>query len=257
MTILAAWLLFAQEGPEIVGVRDRLWFPSLGGDIQVSSDAVEGTTIDVDETFDFGKPELFNDLSAWVNVPLLIIDRVNAGFWFGGYREDQTVTETFTFGDQTFTAGADFTAILDMKVFTASLEKFVFSLGPDELGVALGVQLGAKYFDIDVEVSSDALGVEETEELRAPIPIAGARVIGQATPWLRLEGELNGIYVVYGGFQGYYVEFMAEIAFQPIKQIMIGVGYKLVLFSVEDTANDEFDVDLRMSGFFVVGGVKF
>ncbi|GEM_PF-6564707 len=249
-----AW---AQEGAEIVGVKDRLWFPAMSGDVRASGDVFEGTTIDVDETFNFGKPELFNDLIAWVNVPLLVIDRISAGYWFGGYRETETVSETFRFGDDQFTVGADLLAKLDMKVFTATLEKFLLAPGTDELGVALGVELGVKYFDLTAAVSSDALSLDEERTLKGPLPIVGGHLIAQITKWLRAEAEVTGIYVAYAGIRGYYAELVAEVAFQPIKQILVGVGYKLVLFNVEDTANDEFDVDLSMGGFFVSAGVKF
>lgn len=263
MRFLAAFFLFAgapaawsQEGPEIVGARERAWLASLNGNVRADG-LLEGTNFSVDEIFDFDRVRFFNDLSAWVNVPLLVIDRVNAGYWFGEFKDTSTLTETIQFGDQTFTASSDVTATLEFDVFTATIEKFIFAPGEDNLGVALGIQAGIKYFDIEAGLASDTFGFDELREVKGPLPILGARFIGQFTEWFRVEAEFSGIGGQYGDVRGYYVEGVAEVAFQPVKYIMLGIGYKFAILNIEDTGDTASEVDFRLGGVFFMVGVKF
>lgn len=248
--------LALQEGDEIFGVRERAWLVTLSGDIRADGSAFTGSDVDVASDFDFS-PELFHDLSAWLNLPLIIIDRVNVGYWLGGFDESATVEETFTFGDSTFTVGSTVDAELEFDVFTFTIEKFIFKPGVKELGVALGVQAGLKILDLRAEVNSDTFGFHEEEEATGPLPVLGARLIGQVTDWFRFEAEIVGIGGRYADIRGAYVEGVVEAAFQPIENILLGLGYKLVLLRFEDDSSNDFEIDLRLGGFFLMAGVKF
>lgn len=249
----AAW---AQEGEEIFGARERAWLVMLSGDFRADGSILTGSDVDLESEFDFS-PELFHDLSAWINLPLIVIDRINVGFWLGGFEESATIEETFTFGDSVFLVGTEAEAELDFGVFTFTIEKFLFDPGEEKLGVALGIQAGIKYFDIEASLRSETFGFSESEEAKGPLPMIGARLIAQVTGWFRFEAEVIGIGGAYADIRAAYVEGVLEAAFQPIDNVLVGLGYKLVLLRFEDESGDDFEVNLRLGGFFLMAGVKF
>jgi hypothetical protein len=255
-TLLLPSTALAQEGEEIFGIRERAWLASLSGELRADGDSIVGTDIDVDSTFDFD-PALFHDVTAWLYLPLLVIDRINVGYWFGEFDEETTAEETFTFGDQTFTVGTVIDAELEFDVLSLTVEKFLLTPGTDKLGVALGIQAGLKFFDLRAEIRSRTFGVDESEEAQGPLPVIGGRLIAQLTAWFRFEAELVGIAGTYADIRGAYFEGVIEAAFQPVENVLVGLGYKLVLLRLEDESADEFEVDLRLGGLFLVAGVKF
>lgn len=244
--------------PEIVGARERLWFAALSGHVRADGGALIGTDIDVESTFKFDSAKLFNDLSAWVNIPVIpVLDRINIGYWFGGFEEQAPVTADFRFVDTLFTVGTEVDSELDFKTYTATIESFPLKTLTEPIGLDLGIQLGVKYFDVFGRVHSDVLNRTEQDQIQGILPVLGARFIGQFTKWLRVEAELIGLAGRYGDLEGRYFEAVGEVAFTPIEQIFVGVGYKMTNLNIQDIVANSFEVDLTLSGFFLTVGVRF
>jgi len=254
-TLLALTLGFAQEGEEVFGARYRPWLAGLSGHARADGTVSEGTTVDVESTFDFDSSEAFHDFSAWVNIPVIpILDRITAGIWLGEFQEEATVDATFKFGDQTFAAGERIDTELEFHTYSLSLECFLLKPGTDQLGVAFGIQLGARLFDIFASVTSKTTGFHEEADVQGPLPVVGVRLIAQVTEWLRLEADLVGVGGDYGGVKGSYLEGAVEAAATPLGPLLVGAGYK---FSRLDVEHEDFDLDLTLDGFFLSAGVRF
>lgn len=243
---------------EIVGGRERLWLAGLGGHIRVDGSAAAGTPVDVESTFHFDASKLFNDVSAWVNIPVIpVLDRVNFGYWFGGFHEQAPVTASFRFGNTVFGVGDTVDTTLDFDMYTVSIESFPLKTLTEPIGIDLGIQLGVKWFDVSGRVRSETLNTVEEDRFQGPLPIVGLRFIGQFTRWVRVEGELVGIGGSWGGVRGTYLEGAAEIEFTPIKQLFVGLGYKFALLKLVDEAGKTFDTSLDLNGFFLSVGLRF
>ena len=263
--LLVGFLLFpgvsrvdAAETDDWVGARYRLWLATLDGEMRSDGDFLPGTTVDLDDTLGMDDLETVHELDAWVNVPVVpILDRINAGYWFGTFDGEKQLDRTFIFEDRVYTAATRVDSELDLQVATLTLEGFFPWIGTDDLGATAGLQIGAKYFKARGEIASETLGFDEEESVEGPLPVVGARVLARLTRWFRVEAEAVGIGGRYGDVSGKYVEGSVELDVLPINNVFLGVGYKVVLFDVEKTGDEEFAADVTLQGVFVSAGVRF
>ena len=246
----AAWA----QGSETIGVRERVWRAGLTGDIRADSTVAPGTTVDVQDDFDFPSGETFHDVTVWVNVPLLPL-RFNAGAWLGGFDETLSLQKTINFGNQTFTAGTTIDAKVDFRCFYLNAEYFLPTIGMNAVGISVGFELGLKYFSAEAEVTGG--GVTEKKDVKGPIPVVGIDIIANITNWVRAEIEVNGLASFFGPVRGHFIDGSFEVVAAPIKYAFIGLGWKLVDISVKTQGDPSFECDLMLSGPFLTIGIRF
>src|SRR5688572_15001361 len=84
---------FAQDG--MIAVKIRRWQSEIKGEIQVDDDGLDGSGIDVDDTFGFDDKEDFDELHVTMGLPL--IGRFNYQYLRGDYEGARTLSADIIF----------------------------------------------------------------------------------------------------------------------------------------------------------------
>ncbi len=128
------------------------------------------------------------------------------------------------------------------------LELPVFRLSP---GIAID------YFDVDMRVESPPFGAEETLRIDAPIP----ELFLQAEVDLGVVSatvDVSGMSADIGDVSGEFADVEALLRVHPAAHLQLFGGYRWLSIEADGTSDGQrFDADLRISGWFVGGGVTF
>src|SRR5688572_5463842 len=125
----------AEASAQSIGARVRRWEAEIRGDIQVDDDGLDGTNVDVDDTFGFDDEEDFDELHVTMGLPLL--GKFNYQFLRGEYEGTRTLTANINFGCSTFAASTSIDAKLDFQAHT-----LLWQFGASTPGV-IGADVGA------------------------------------------------------------------------------------------------------------------
>jgi hypothetical protein len=251
-----ALLLLAPVQDEYIGVRERAWQAGLSGDVRADNIFTSGSDVDYESDIDLGGPEIFHDVTAWVKLPLLPF-RGSIGGWFGSFEEDVTLSRTITFGDQVFLASTTVNAVADFRTYYLNAEFVLPSMPFGALSLSPSVGLGLRHVWAEVELTNETLGINEAQDVEGIFPVISLRAVGEILGYVRVEVELSGLAGDYGLISGRFIEGAVEADFIPMKNVFIGVGYKMVQAKLATTGDPETEVDLTLQGPFVAIGVKF
>jgi len=144
---------------------------------------------------------------------------------------------------------------VDSELSLANLKAaYAFEIGMGPVSVAPG--LAVDWFDLDMRVN--AIGASEQIQVTGPVPLL----------FLRGDVDLGVVGVV--GEAGYLtlpevdeveaslwdLELMVEV--RPTDMLHLFVGYRSILLEGRGTSDDEdYDLDLDISGFMIGGGIRF
>jgi hypothetical protein len=249
--LLAASSAPAQDGT--VGVRLREWQAKLDGRVQAQVEGSFAADVDLDSTLGIDDPDLVHEIQAYLSLPLL--GTLTAGWWSGTWDGDEFVSQDFTFGDTTFTAGTTVRSELELDVYSLSFEFGLPSLPLGPLALDLGILVGARAIHADGEV--EAAGESAQDSGTVALPVLGVRGALEMTDWLRAEIEVAGLTFRHGDSSGLYIEAYGEVVGR-IGPFFAGVGYKFVDLDMADhRSGSDFDLEIDVSGFYLTAGVGF
>lgn len=252
---LAAAGAWAQD--ERAGVRIREWFPKLEGDLQAQGKSIPSTDIDVDSTLGMDDTEPAHEIQLYLGVPVL--GRFYAGTWWVTFEGDRTLdpSESFTFADTTFSASTRVKTELDLEMYYLSYELVLASPSLGETAKAeVGLLIGARILQAEASLENEFVNADD--EGTGGLPVGGVHAAVQFTPWLRADVEVMGFAVSYSGTSARYFEGYGELVALPWKGFFGGVGYKVASVDLKDESGfADFQIDLRIDGFYVTAGVRF
>jgi len=251
LALLAAAPAWAQD--ETIGVRLREWYANISGEVFAETEILPAATIDLDQNLGLGKAEFAHEIQAYLHLP--IVGTFTAGAWFADYKGERWLTESITFGEETFSASTRVESELQLAVGYLSYEfDLSFSLGEVakfEVGPLAGIRVVAAEGSIDNEFAS---GKESGE---GGLPVVGVHAALQATPWLRADVEILGLTFRAVDRRATYVEAYAEVVAR-LGPLFGGVGYKYVQVELHDkSSSTEFKADVTMDGIYLTAGVRF
>lgn len=250
--LLSASRAYAQD--ETVGVRLREWSAKMEGRIEAQGDSFPSTNISLDRTLGLDDEEVVHEVQAYLSLP--VVGTFYAGWWFGTFEGDQTLTRDITFADVTFTAATTVKTQLDLDVYYLSYELVLPSLPLGDLvKVEAGVLVGLRGFVADGEV--EAAGQRASENGGIGFPVLGVHGALQVTQWLRADVEIMGLPFKYGSSSIEYLEAFGEVVGQ-LGPLFAGVGYKVVSIELADhRSGTDFDLDIDIEGLYVTAGLRF
>ncbi|MBI5641897.1 MAG: hypothetical protein HY954_00315 [Deltaproteobacteria bacterium] len=236
-------IFFSSTASAVVDVEGRYWLTDLDGTVQVSSDGV-GT--DIDLANDLGVDNKKNFFEGRITLELGS-HKLRYGFVPLKWDGSKTLTETITFAGQSYTASADVESEMNLNYHRLGYEyDFI-----DALNNKLGVILELKYFDGDVSLRSSALGLDETDSIKIPLPTVGVAAQVGLPMIFSVGGEITGITL---GSQAYLVDGEASVNIKPFPFVVISGGYRIFKMHVD---YDNNKADLTLKGPFLTVKADF
>ena len=152
------------------------------------------------------------------------------------YKGDQDAPKTFTYGDTRYERFTRVRSSAKGAYYSADIE-WDFMQRPWGF---LGLIVGAKAIDVDVNVVDVADNVREVDTYRVPIPVAG--LAGRAySQRFSIEGEISGL---TAGDRGHMYDASGTVRFHVSDRLALQAGYRLLRLNGRDN-NDELNLRLR------------
>jgi hypothetical protein len=223
-----------------IAVRADAWYPRLDGKFS----SLGGDIVDT--------AELNLDTNAWGPAAEVTLTPGRFFFRFDFYtvrfEGDSSLSRTFSFGGISFTINEDVNARVRIDNFRFLSGFAVVKTAPFRLYVLLG--LG--YYHLEGRVVGSQSG-EAEESLDIPAPLIGLLAQAKVSRFV-FEVEVSGLTVSFSDVGADYIDIKASVGIQFLKVAMARVGYRYVLLNAHVS---DFDVDVRLDGFFVGAGVQF
>ena len=223
-----------------------LFVPLFQSDVQLDSDVLgNGTKVDLEDDLGLDK-EIF---SYRVDGYWRVFPRhtLAVSYYDLSRDADSTITRTIQVGDTTFTAGADVSTKLDLRVLQANYGYSFIHNQKFDMAAKLGVYLA----DMKFRISSPGLATEE-ESLLAPLPVLGLQGSYAITPRIFASAGANVFFVEYGEYSGSLVDAKVTLDFDLTDNLGLGLGYNHNFINIErDSASDAFDVDFNYGAFML------
>ena len=232
-------LFFASAASAVVDVEGRYWFSSVDSNIKVSSGSIIGT--DIDAVSDLGIDDKKNFLEGRIRLEAGS-HSLRYGFVPLTWDGSKTISQSIVFNGKTYSAST--TVETDIKITYHRLGyQYDFV---DLLDNRFGVILELKYFDAESRLRAPALGFNEAESVKVPLPTVGlAAQVG--LPFLvNIGGEITGMGI---GSKAYLVDAEAAVNFKPAPFIVLSGGYRIFKLHLEDSGNT---ADFILKGPFLM-----
>ncbi|MEO2068478.1 MAG: TIGR04219 family outer membrane beta-barrel protein [Desulfurobacteriaceae bacterium] len=166
------------------------------------------------------------------------------------------VTQTFTFGDQTFSASSPIKTELQLNQYDLTAYWGVPFLGLLSLGTLglldLEVHFGLnlKYIDGYAMVEIEGTDTKEDTNFSIPLPMACGEVGVKVGP---VKTEVEAKWIGYSGNQ--FLDATGKVTYSPFPLTFIGVGYKYQNIKIDDIS--DIYSDIKIKGPFVEAGLRF
>ena len=242
--LLAAACL--SQARAMVGVEGKLWRPEVETRVKSTSGGVDGTTVSLEGDLDMDATADVPCLKLWLGESSRLTFSFMQIELSGDGRPDLDVS----FGGETFSTALDAESELESTVYRVAWE-YAWQSGRN---FRLSTIVGVEVFDTKVSLENSAVGSEQ-EEFVAPMPILG--VTGEVgLPWgLAFYGEVSGLYLGYGNFEGGFIDWEAGLRFNLMEgRFYAMAGYRELRVDAED-GDDRVKVEFK--GFTFGAGLKF
>lgn len=215
------------------GVRGYYWFPTLKGDLQVDTDSVKGTKVDLKDTLGIDRK----------NIP-----SVEAFAGIGNHHLSLMYTHVNYTGSAVLTNvvfnGATFNGLTDsdfrLRMLDAEYQYDLIDLENILAGFSIGVLGKVKYVNGEARLNNAGTGESKnTFDVAVPMIGAGAH-IGILLDILEARAKVAGI-----GYSGSYCyEGLAEVSYTPFPFLDLAGGYRYLKFKIDDISHITADSEI-------------
>ena len=220
----------------------KTWEFTLGGyltthdaSLRVDSDTLgRGTEIDMEDDLGFDKTlETVRFDATWRFLP-----RHRASFSVYQFSRDasRTLNRTIQYGDRVFVIDATVASEFDMTVYKASYAYSVIQNAEFDLGLSAGLHL----MDMKSSIAVTGLGVSESAELLAPLPVLGLRGAWAITPTVFLKANLDVFAISIDDTRGRFTDALVALEYNAFEHFGVGIGYNRVYMNIK-ADGDKFD----------------
>ena len=240
-----------------IGGRYRFWQGNLEGTFRADDNAIQGTSVDIDETLGLEKEENLGNLSAWFG--LSGAGRIFVDWVDGTYEGDMVLANDVTFAGTTFLAGSDVHSKLEWRALTG-LYLYDLPMSQDKGFTRLDLSFGAgiKFLRLNGRLTTP--GLDESGTFKAPFPVVAGTARLSLGDYLAVEVEANGMHVE--SWEGvatgtiYDVSLSAQVRYNVF---FGGIGYRWFGVNIEDERADidKVQADFYLRGIFGEVGVTF
>ncbi len=244
--IFTPCLALAQKGPTLE-LEGRYWIPDLSGKVKASETFVD-TKIDLKRDLGINDENFPEVRLTWHTGPK---SRIRVAYTQAGFDGDETLSRSFEFEGQSFTAGTRVET--DVKVRYLRIGWIWQFIDIGKGAVKLGTLLEGKGFwgRASLEAPDLSLPIQELEKFLLVLPTIGAALDINPHRMLNIFGEVSGL---TAGSYGYVYDAEAGIKLIPVKFLSIVAGYRI--FEIKATHSHD-SARLRFHGPFAGATLRF
>lgn len=215
-----------------VELEVRGWAPSLRGTVQSSSTSVIGSNLSLGDTLGVDTSRQF----VWPKATLHFAKnhRIWASYLDMQFAGDKTLSQSITFGGQTFNATESVHSELNFKEIAAGYQYDWLKFSK----FASNLNLQVHYLDIAARLRSNVVGTV-SESVKAPIPTIGGGLQVWPVHWLKLHGDFNFFKLGVSGFKGEMIDSQAALTVSPKEWIGASIGYRYYRIIARDTESGD------------------
>ena len=137
----------------------------------------------------------------------------------------KTLTQTFAYKGQTYTAGANVTSKYDLKQYEAMLGFPLFKAEAGEFSFLLG----GKFFEIDSSIKDNGTGITESESLSGPLPVLGAKAEVMLPAKFKFGAVVRGLKLKISDVDTSLYDIGAVLHYDFNRLLRASVGYRYFL----------------------------
>ena len=166
----------------------------------------------------------------------------------------RTLSKTISFGDRTFTIGAQVNSEFDLTVYKLG---YSYSFVQNET-FDIGASLGVFVMDIGASISAPRLGQVEAQDVIAPLPVFGLRGAYAIAPKWFLRGGVQLFAIEYDEYSGHLLDALVAIDYDVFSWAGVGVGINYVDLGVEvEKSNFTGSADYSYGGVMLYAKVFY
>ncbi len=240
---LFAVLLGFSTAHAVVEVEGRYWFTNLDGSFKSSSTSVIGTEIDLVE--DLGIDDKNNFWEGRISLNLGS-SKLRYAYMPMSWSGSKNITKSVVFAGKTYSASTKVDTELDIKYHRLGYEYDIVNTHDNKLGVIFDV----KYFVVDANVKADALGFNESESVKAPVPTIGLAAQVALPLTLNIGAEATGIKL---GNSKYLFDGEARFSVHPVSFLTFTAAYRVLKLHLEE-GDDMGEIKLKGPYVMLIAG---
>jgi hypothetical protein len=150
------------------------------------------------------------------------------------------IQETIDFGDQTFQINTTVTTANDVTIYKADYTFAALNRPRGFLGIIGGLYVSAN----KLSISNPTLGVAESEDLTAPLPVVGVRGEYAITERIALRGAVQWFGIDTGDVEGRLVDSYIGADYTFGKRFAVGLALNDVSLNVDATDDTGWNGEL-------------
>ncbi len=209
-----------------------VFFPSIDSSARLEpASGVVSASIDLEDQADLDNSEI----SPYLSGTFRIADRhaINFGYFEVNRDGNAIASGDIIFGDISIGANARFDTKFDTSIFRLGYEYAILTRDTWELALLAGIH----YTSIDARISEDTLGLSESVDAEAPLPMIGFKNYFRYTDNLYVKLAVEWIDINFNNFDGSITNLSADLQYNITKNVGVGGGY--TYFDID--INDAFD----------------
>jgi len=239
---LAVFIVFLISSASVqaleFGARGYWWWPEISGDFRVDKNGVVGTNIDAESDLGIGD-ESYPSVEAFAGVGG---HHISLMYTKADYSGEETLGRTIHFMGREYTGGTVVQSDLQFTMLDVEYQYDIVDLENVLAGFSVGIIGKVKYIDGQIRLKDAALGFDEKEAFRAPVPMVGLALhVGILADIL--EARVRGAGIAYSGNTFY--EGLAEVSYTPFPFLDIQGGYRVMKLDVDDISDVYADIEFR------------
>jgi hypothetical protein len=250
LALLAPGVALAQgaDGPwERGSVAVGFFAQSSQTDLRLNpSGAGLGVVIDLENTLGIGSGEYTFRVDAAVRSGERRRHEWDLRYFDFSRSGERTLGEDLEIGDELFPAGALVETDLDLRFITG---EYTYAFLQDDR-VRLAAGGGLYTLGIGFDVDAQGIGIAESTNFTAPLPVIALRGDFILTPRWQLHLDIDLFYVEYDAFVGSLSDTVLSVDFAPIRHMTLGFGINPVRLKLEgegETDYVDFDGEMDLS----------
>ncbi len=216
-----------------VELEVRGWAPSLRGTVQSSATSLIGSNLSLGDTLGMDTSKQF----VWPKATLHFAKnhRIWASYLDMQYAGDKTLTQTVTFGGNTFAVAQSVHSELNFKDISGGYQYDWLKFSK----FASNLNLQVHYLDIKAQLQATGVSGVVKESFKVPLPTIGGGIQIWPVDWLKLHGDFNILKLGVAGFKGEMIDSQAALTVSPWEWLGASVGYRYYRIIARDTKSDD------------------
>jgi len=231
------------------------YVPSVSSSVQLNSPTLTGDNIDLENRLGLNHNTQSLDVQATMRLGQKQL--ITLGYFGFKRSADKTISDSITFGDTTYHAGAQLATNSSIQYYGFTYRYYFVRKPSWELGAGLGID--ALVLSAGLKLAVDGGGgagssVQHSGGFTAPAPMIGIYGDWEFVPRFYFRGQLQYLYINnIASFGGHVTDDKLAIEWFPLHNYGLGVGYHYIDLNINKDLRDGGNLDINYN----IQGVMF